>query len=167
MIEYLFCARHCSRRFASNQPFIDSSQQENLSGVLEFRQCVTTSRNFVSHYFSPPVSSRGPDQGKGQTRQWKSSLCLPHPDPLPHSLTSGACSASWRLAGAQCRASYRALHGKYWPRLWGAQKSHAGHIASQCHLGGGRRGCPKEKKKYGQNDTEGRFFRYLSGVTQN
>lgn len=48
-----------------------------------------------------------------------------------------------------------ALHGRYWPRLLGAQKSHAVHTASQSHLGAGRRGCPKERKKCHQNDTEG------------
>lgn len=50
--------------------------------------------------------------------------------------------------------SYTVLHGRCWPRLWGAQKPHAAYTASQSRRGGGRRGCPKEKKR-GQNGTEG------------
>ena len=56
-----------------------------------------------------------------------------------------------------------ALHGRYWPPPWGARKSRAACTASQSHLGGGRRGCPKRRTTV-VSVTHGSFISHLSGM---
>lgn len=109
IIGHLFCGRQCVMIY-KNQHWTRRLGLSPWDTWLSWRLCLW----LLSLTFSV-----GPEQGKDQDGWWKSSA--PPPWLFAHSLTSGACSASCWLAGAQYRESYMEPHGRYWQQLWGVR----------------------------------------------